>query len=259
MSPLTTSEHDPIWHQVFAVGHPDLEAMRRRHAELPAPPRCRLCLAPFKGTGGETMEQEGRGPSHRNANFCAQCDVFIRDHPGGAEVEMGLLMVDMEDSTGLAERRSPKDWSETLTALYREVVAVLDATDGFVIDHPGDSVFAVYPPGFSGETFVHKTVEAGRRMAALRPSGQALRVAAHVGPVYISSFSARDLPTSDVSLAGDAVHVVARMCKVAQPSSLLVSSEAAAQGPDWAREAPRTELNLAGREKAIVAHHVELG
>ena len=38
---------------------------------LPSPPRCKLCLVPFKGIGGFVMGLRGKRPSNRNPRFCS--------------------------------------------------------------------------------------------------------------------------------------------------------------------------------------------
>lgn len=162
--------NEELWHAIFGPGHPELKKQQRLHKRLPAPPRCKLCLAPFRGVGGVFMRFRGKRPSNRNPRFCSACDQFIRAHPGGAEVTMSLVFADVRGSTALAERVSPTELHERINAFYAAVTHELVETDGFMIDVVGDEVVGVYPPGMSGERHAALAIEAARRLVALGPS-----------------------------------------------------------------------------------------
>ena len=77
-----------LWRQIFHDGHPVLAKKQRRYRMLPGTPRCKLCFAPFGGTGGWIARRIGLRPSNRNPRFCNACDKFIEQFPGGAEVPL---------------------------------------------------------------------------------------------------------------------------------------------------------------------------
>ena len=104
-------ENEELWYTIFATGHPELVKQHRLHTRLPSPPRCKLCLVPFKGPGGFVMGLRGRRPSNRNPRYCSKCDQFIRAFPGGAEVEMSMIFADVRGSTPLFESISATELS----------------------------------------------------------------------------------------------------------------------------------------------------
>jgi adenylate cyclase len=85
-----------------------LKVMRR----LPSEPRCRLCHAPYSGTGGRVMRRLGFGPSRKNPSLCNTC--FEKAPMGGVKMEIGVLFADVRGFTSLAERMSPDDVAELL-------------------------------------------------------------------------------------------------------------------------------------------------
>lgn len=85
----------PLWHQIFCEGHPALVRQDRLHRILPSPPRCQRCLVPFAGFGGWVMRRRGKAPSSRNPHFCKACETLLDTFPGGAEVTMPVLFVDV--------------------------------------------------------------------------------------------------------------------------------------------------------------------
>src|SRR6476620_5616979 len=90
---------EALWSLVFSQGHPALQAMQEEFKKLPSAPRCKLCYAPFRGEGGARMRKEGREPSNRNPRYCSRCDQWIRENPGGADVEMTIVFLDVTGST----------------------------------------------------------------------------------------------------------------------------------------------------------------
>ena len=87
--------NEALWTTIFADGHPDLLKQHWLHKKLPTRPRCRMCKAPFKGIGGWLMRRKGKQQNSRNPNFCNACDAFMQNYPGGAEIEMSMLFVDI--------------------------------------------------------------------------------------------------------------------------------------------------------------------
>jgi adenylate cyclase len=118
-----------LWSTIFSDGHPDLLKQHRLHRMMPSPPRCRLCKVPFKGIGGWWFSRRGKQPSSRNQHYCAACDGFLDGFPGGAEVEMAILFVDIRNSTAFAEGAEPKQVSDRVTAF-------LDTATDIITDNP---------------------------------------------------------------------------------------------------------------------------
>ena len=101
------------------AGAPDRRArggapLRRTFRNVPSPPRCKLCYAPFRGIGGLVL-RPWFGPWERNSQLCKSCVKTLAERGvGGAEVELSLLFADIRGSTGLGERLRPAEFSAPL-------------------------------------------------------------------------------------------------------------------------------------------------
>jgi adenylate cyclase len=256
MATSDTPTNKEVWYTIFATGHPDLLKQHHLHTRLPSPPRCKLCLVPFKGIGGFVMGLRGKRPSNRNPRFCSACDHFIRAYPGGAEVTMSLVFADVRGSTALAEQVSPTELHRRMNAFYAAVTHELVVTDGFMIDVVGDEVVGLYPPGLSGERHAALAIEAARQLVALEPAvaGElSFGVGVHTGLVHIGTTMGADEGIADVRAMGDNVNVAARLSSSAASGEALVSSaawEAAGDSPEGLEE---RELELKGRTETLRA------
>src|ERR687898_346126 len=83
-----------MWERMLTGDLPRLQRMRRIWGALPSPPRCKLCNAPFRGVGGVLMRAIAYGPSPLNRRLCNWCIRGISKQPGGAEVEISVLVGD---------------------------------------------------------------------------------------------------------------------------------------------------------------------
>ncbi len=246
-----------LWHTMFAVGHPALRAQQGFHRRLPSPPRCRLCYVPFGGVGGLYMRFRGKRPSNRNSRYCSACDKFIRNFPGGAEVELSMLFVDVRGSTPLAERMSPSDFGSVMNRFYVTVSTALNETEGFVIYRGDDRVQGVYPPGFSGPDHVRLAVRAAEGLLRLElpaaPDGSTMQIGAgvHTGVVYIGTISGAEPGIGDVGVLGDNANVAARLSAAARPGEVLVSDAACAAGGLDLSHLEHRPLELKGKSVPI--------
>jgi adenylate cyclase len=224
------TDNRALWYEIFANGHPELMAYQRFNRRLPSPPRCKMCYAPFKGLGGAWMKLRGRAPSNRNPRFCSRCDTFIRSFPGGAEVEMSFLFADVRGSTPLAERVTATEFSRAMNRFYETAVAIINETDGFIIDLVGDAVVGLYPPGFSGPDHAKKAIEAAKALIrADIPLGGLegpikLGVGVHSGVAFIGTVgTSSEAGIADVRALGDNVNIAARLASIARPGQALIS------------------------------------
>lgn len=254
MATRGTPTNEEIWFAIFSTGHPDLLKQHRLHMRLPSPPRCKLCLVPFKGVGGFVMGLRGKRPSNRNPRFCSACDHFIRAYPGGAEVTLSMVFADVRGSTALAERISPTELSRRMHEFYSAVTHVLVETDGFMIDVVGDEVLGVYPPGFSGPRHAALAIEAAQRLVALDAavsSDMPFGVGVHTGVVHIGTTMGADEGIADVRAIGDSVNIAARLSSSAKPGEALVSEAAWEAAGETPVQLEQRELELKGRTEAI--------
>lgn len=221
--------NEQLWFTVFAEGHPVLVKKQRRYQMLPGSPRCKLCAAPFGGAGGWLMRLRGLGASHRNPQYCTACDAFLEAFPGGAEVPMAMMMVDIRDSVSLSGQVSAREFAALVMDLRDEVAKVLDQTEGFLLEFQGDSVFAVWPPGFVGADYAAKALKAADlagQMIRKRAEGRAapVGIAVHAGKVFIGAVSAAGGRIQGISAFGLEVNVLARLAAAAQPGEILASA-----------------------------------
>lgn len=227
-----------LWHTIFALGHPALKKQHRLHRLLPSPPRCRLCLAPFAGLGGWWLGRRGKQPSSRNPHYCAACDGFLQAFPGGAEVDMTLLFVDIRGSTDYATHHSPAEVSQRVNLFLDAATRAITDHDGFIMAFYGDCVVAVWPPGFAGPDHPAKALAAARALIrpdlipASRTAPVQVGVGLHRGPVYICTVAAAKGLFRDVSVFGANVNLCARLAAAAPAGHLLASTATAARGPD---------------------------
>lgn len=220
-----------LWETVFGVGHPDLKKQQWLHKKLPVKPRCRMCLVPFKGIGGWFMRMKGKAQNSRNPNFCNACDKFLETFPGGAEVEMSLLYVDIRQSTQYTQKHNAADVSQRINVFLNKAVQVITDNDGFLMAFYGDCIVASWPPGFAGENHAMKAQQAAidlvKSKSFIDPNGESIPigVGVHTGPVFIGTVSALQGSFRDVSIFGSNVNLTARLAGHAQTAQALSSAE----------------------------------
>jgi adenylate cyclase len=252
--------NEEVWRAIFAEGHPKLKQFQRLHMRLPSPPRCKMCFVPFGGLGGAFMRWRGKGPSQRNPRFCNACDAFITAYPGGAEVELSILFVDVRNSVGLAERLGPTAFSNVMRDFYTVATQSLIDTDGFVIEFIGDAVAGIYPPGFCGPEYAHKAIAGAEhllrdKMPSTRDGTELLiGVGVHTGTVFIGTVAGAEGGYHDVQPLGDNVNVAARLSGMAEPRQALISEATLiAAGCNLVGLESR-RLDLKGRASPIAAY-----
>lgn len=219
-----------LWATIFGPGgHPALTKMHRLYRWLPAAPRCRLCHVPFAGIGGWIMGHRGKAPCKRNPYYCSACDAFIDGQPGGAEVEMSVLYVDIRNSVKTASVSPTSDVARRINTFLGIATDIITRHDGFIMAFYGDCVVAVWPPGFVGPDHAEKAIAAARALSRAFdadshiPAGTGV----HVGPVYICTVAAGEGTFRDISIFGHSVNLTARLASAALAGQALASVEAA--------------------------------
>src|SRR5207237_10624546 len=121
---------EEMWARMLTGALPRLQRMRRIWGALPSPPRCKLCNAPFRGPGGILMRAIAYGPSPLNRRLCKWCIRAVHKYPGGAEIDVSVLIADVRGSTGIAEGMAPEEFSQLMARFYGAAAAVIDESDG---------------------------------------------------------------------------------------------------------------------------------
>jgi adenylate cyclase len=262
---MSATANEALWRTIFAEGHPQLKAFQRLHSWLPSPPRCKMCFAPFRGIGGMVMRLKGKAPANRNPRYCSACDKFIRNFPGGAEVELSMLFVDVRGSVPTMARLSPTEASQFLSFFYAAATKALIETDGFVIDFRGDAVVGVYPPGFSGPQHARKALQAAEHLLnimAPRGPDQAvipIGIGVHTGNVYIGTLSGAEGGIQDLTILGDNVNIVARLAAFAGPGEALITDACCASAGVKIEEFDPHNVMIKGKSSPIAVHIMRSG
>jgi adenylate cyclase len=241
---------EELWRQMLTGEIPRLQSMRRIWGTLPSPPRCKLCNAPFRGPGGVLMRVFAYGPSSLNRRLCRWCARAVHKHPGGAEVEISVLIADVRGSTALAERMAPEEFSKLMARFYGAAAEAIDDQDGIVDKFVGDGAVALFIPGFAGEDHAADAIAAARSLLE-RTHEIPVGAAVHTGVSFVGAIGEGD--ARDFTALGDTVNAASRLTSLAGAGELLVSADAAsAAGLDTGGLERRT-LELRGRDQTIDA------
>ncbi|NIZ59809.1 hypothetical protein DL239_02335 [Sedimentitalea sp. CY04] len=246
--------HEELWKQVFGEGHPVLVKKQRRFLSWPNDPRCKLCYAPFAGFGGFFVRLSGTMPSDRNPHYCNKCDSFLQAFPGGAEVLMTVLILDIRGSVDLSGKISPKLYADTVNQMREITSEIIAANNGFILEFQGDSVVAVFPPGFTGQDHAEKGIATAREILkqSLKIVGTdqtlSVGIGVHTGSVYICTVTAAGGNMQGVGVFGQNVNLVARLSAAADAGQALVSIEAASEAKLDCDNENTAELELKGLE-----------
>ena len=93
---------------------------------LPKDPRCKMCSAPFAGAGSILMRLLHRERSRNNPNICNHCNIYVRKHHLGAEIEVSMLFADVRGSTSLAEGISASEFKQSMNNFFEAANDVLE-------------------------------------------------------------------------------------------------------------------------------------
>jgi adenylate cyclase len=229
-------------------------------SRLPSEPRCRLCRAPFGGTGGRIMRRVGVGPSRKNPTLCNTC--FEKAPMGGVEMEIGVLFADVRGFTSLAERMAPDAVAQMLNDFYAAATDVL--TKSAIIDKlVGDEVMALYLPQLLGEHWEDDLLRDAAELLTSVGYGTStepwlpLGVGVDVGRAYVGNVGSGDV--KDFTALGDVVNTAARLQSAAAAGQIVLSERMydrlAARPPN----AAATTLMLKGKQDAEPARVIDVG
>jgi hypothetical protein len=90
--------------------------------------------------------------------------VFCEKYPGGTEVEMTLLFVDVRGSTSLAEEMSARNYSRLMNRFYKAATNILIRTDAFIDQFVGDEAVGLYFPLFTGPNHARAAVSGAQEL-----------------------------------------------------------------------------------------------
>ena len=201
--------------------------LRRIMRRLPRDPRCKFCNTPFEGIGGMVARVLfSKQRSAMNPRFCNMCEIAAREFPGGAEVPMSILFADIRGSTPLSEQMSATEFSRLIQRFYAATTKAVIEEDGLVEKLAGDGLAAFWGAGFAGPEYVSRTLKVAQRLAAsLKQQGIPVGISVHAGTAYFGAMSTADGMTN-ISAAGEAVNLAARLASKAAAGEIVVSQQA---------------------------------
>ena len=248
---------DAEWRGILEGTAPGFAAGRGILRLIPSSPRCKLCLAPFSGLGGQLMRVIGRRPWAKNPNMCGLCFVQLEKHRGGAEIDVSLLFADIRGSTGLAETMGTERFRTLMDRFYHAVTEVLIEHDGIVDKFVGDEVVALFIPALTGADHAKRAIASAQGILAATghrdPDGPwaPIGVGVHTGRTFVGTIG--DTVT-DFTAIGDPVNVTARLASEAAAGEILVTRAASDAAGAVTAELERRSLTLRGRQEPLDVH-----
>lgn len=228
MSPRKIPNPDLVWRDWFSTSAFAVDK-RLRHVfrYLPRDPRCKFCNAPFEGVGGRLMKTlYGKQRSNMNPRYCNLCEKVSHEFPGGAEVPMSMLFVDVRGSTAMSETMSPTEFSRLINRFYKKTTRLIIDQDGLVEKLAGDSVAAFWGAGFAGPDYVMRTVRVAQDLArSMAAEGIPVGIGVHAGVAYFGAMGSADGLTH-ITAIGDEVNTAARLASKAAAGEIIVSEQA---------------------------------
>jgi adenylate cyclase len=202
---------------------------RLRHVlrVLPRDPRCKFCNAPFQGIGGTLVRALfGKQRSALNPRYCNLCEIASKEFPGGAEVEMSMLFIDIRGSTALSEKISPTEFSQVINRFYAAATKVIIEADGLVEKLAGDEVAAFWGAGFAGQDYVERTIKVAQKLLRVMEQQKIpVGIGLHAGVAYFGAMGTTEGLT-EISAKGEGVNMAARLASKAGVGEIIVSEQA---------------------------------
>ena len=245
-----------MWHDWFMT---DAFAIEKRlhnvFRHLPHEPRCKFCHSPFQGVGGIAVGAlYGRKQSNLNPHFCNMCEDFARKFPGGAEVEMSMLFVDVRGSTSLSEQMTPIEFQKLINRFFIGSTKAVAEEDGLVEKLAGDAVAAFWGAGFAGPDYVARTIRAAQKIQkAMGQQKIPVGIGVHAGVAYFGSMGEEN-GLINISAIGDEVNTAARIASKAAGGEILVSEPALKAAGMEGSQLESRSLELKGISGSVTVH-----
>jgi adenylate cyclase len=201
--------------------------LRRIMRVLPHDPRCKFCNTPFQGVGGMIARVLfGKQRSALNPRYCNMCEIASREFPGGAEVPMSILFIDIRGSTALSEKMTPTEFSQLINRFYAAATKVIIEEDGLVEKLAGDEVAAFWGAGFAGSNYIERTITVAQNLLRVMERQKIpVGIGVHAGIAYFGAMGTAEGMT-DISAKGEEVNMTARLASKAAPGEIILSEQA---------------------------------
>ena len=212
------------------------QAMRAIFSRLPAEPRCKICRAPFRGVGSVLARTFGFAAVawQMNPNLCDRCEVYVRKHEVGVEIDLTMLFADVRGSTALAERMGLEDFHHLIDRFYRTASGILLSEDALIEKLIGDEVAGLFVPGVAGPDYSRRAVRAAQRLMVATGHGPDVEpwveigAGVHHGRAYVGAVGSEQ-STSVITVLGEAANLTARLASTAAAGEVLITEAARRQ------------------------------
>lgn len=181
--------------------------------------------------------------------------------PGLTEQRLTVLVIDIVDSTRLAERIGAKQFGELLSHWYQQMTAIIFEHGGVLDKYIGDGLMAVFGMNVTYPLPEADAIRAGLAMlqsvAALNElQGETLAVGVAVNSgMVVAGYVGTD-ERVEFTVLGDAVNVAFRLEPLARPNRLVVGPGTAATVAGLFEMQRVGAVELKGRSKPVQAHEV---
>lgn len=182
---------------------------------------------------------------------------FCHKYPGGAEVELSMVFVDVRGSTSLAEQMSATEFSRLMNRFYKVATEVLISTDAFIDKFVGDEVIGLYLPIFTGANHARAAVQAAQELLQVTGNGSKqgpwlpVGVGVHTGPAFFGTVKGAEDTVNDVTALGDNVNITARLASKADAGEALISEVAYTAAGLNLGDLEHRQLELQGKSEPV--------
>lgn len=182
---------------------------------------------------------------------------FAKRYPGGTELEISMLFVDVRGSTRLAEGMTAASFGELMNRFYKAATDVLIRTDAVIDKLVGDEVIGLYLPLFTGSNHARPAVLAARELLLATGHGEdrapwlPIGIGVHTGVAYVGTVGGAEETVTDITALGDNVNVTARLASLAGPGEALISEAAYGAGGAELGDLEARQLELKGKSEPV--------
>jgi len=176
---------------------------------------------------------------------------FCHKYPGGTELEISMLFVDVRGSTKLAEGMRAAEFGRLMNRFYKEATSVLIKTNAYIDKFVGDEVIGLYFPLFAGKTHANAAIQAAHELLQVTQQTIPVGVGVHTGVAYVGTVSGIEGSIKDITALGDNVNITARLASQAGAGEALISEMAYKAAGVNLENTTQRQLELKGKSELI--------
>lgn len=207
------------------------------------------------------QEVERRSQLSRFLSAAAVDDVLngrLNLRMDGAAAEITVLFADLRGFTTLSASMKPEEVVRFLNQFFQQAVDAIEQHHGIVDKFIGDCVMALWGAPLPKEGDARNACNAAlalvERASKVKVAGRPLEigVGVHTGLAVVGALGSKQ--RMDYTAIGTTVNLAARLCGIAGPNEVLVTSETLARAGPGLTAQPGEATILKGLETPIVPH-----